>query len=138
MASGFWRKLWSYGSWIYNYLCNQCISPLMLWVRISIRAKRTTLCNKVCQWLVTGWWFSPGSSVSSTNKCDRHDLIEIVLKVALNTINQTSKLTGSRLPNYNVFTMWQNSLELSFLSLCSFNIMCLIHWNIKCGSVSEN
>jgi hypothetical protein len=25
---------WSYGSWIYNYLCNQCLSPLMLWVRI--------------------------------------------------------------------------------------------------------
>jgi hypothetical protein len=25
--------LWSYGSWIYNYLCNQCLSPLMLWVR---------------------------------------------------------------------------------------------------------
>ena len=22
---------WSYGSWIYNYLCNQCLSPLMLW-----------------------------------------------------------------------------------------------------------
>ena len=21
---------WSYGSWIYNYLCNQCISPLTL------------------------------------------------------------------------------------------------------------
>jgi len=19
---------WSYGSWIYNYVCNQCISPL--------------------------------------------------------------------------------------------------------------
>jgi hypothetical protein len=49
-----------------------------------------------------GWWFSPGSSVSSTNKCERHDLIEIVLKVALNTIKQTSKLTGSRLPNYNL------------------------------------
>jgi hypothetical protein len=29
---------WSHGSWIYNYLCNQCLSPLMLWVRISIRA----------------------------------------------------------------------------------------------------
>ena len=26
---------WSYGSWIYNYLCNQCRSPLMLWLRIS-------------------------------------------------------------------------------------------------------
>jgi hypothetical protein len=22
--------LWSYGSWIYNYLCNLCLSPLML------------------------------------------------------------------------------------------------------------
>jgi len=20
--------LWSYGSWIYNYLCNPCLSPL--------------------------------------------------------------------------------------------------------------
>jgi len=26
---------WSYGSWIYYYLCNQCQSPLTLWV-ISI------------------------------------------------------------------------------------------------------
>ena len=35
---------WSYISWIYNYLCNKCLSPLMLCVRISIRAKCTTLC----------------------------------------------------------------------------------------------
>jgi len=35
---------WSYSSWIYNYLCNQCLLPLMLWVRISIRARYTTLC----------------------------------------------------------------------------------------------
>jgi len=33
---------WSYGSWIYNCLCNQCPSPLMLWVRISIMARCTT------------------------------------------------------------------------------------------------
>jgi len=39
--------------WINNYLCNQCLSPLMLWVRISIRTRCTTLCNKVCQWLAT-------------------------------------------------------------------------------------
>ena len=38
---------WSYGSWIYNYLCNQCLSILMFWVRISIRARCTTLCDKV-------------------------------------------------------------------------------------------
>jgi hypothetical protein len=59
-----WSWSWSYGSWIYNYLCNQCLSPLMLWVRISIRAMCTTLCEKVCQWLVTGLWFSPGPPVT--------------------------------------------------------------------------
>ena len=38
----------------FSYLCNQCLSPLMLWVRISIRARCTTLCNKFCQWLFSG------------------------------------------------------------------------------------
>ncbi len=31
----------------------------------------TTLCDKVCQWLAIGLWFSPGTLVSSTNKTDR-------------------------------------------------------------------
>jgi hypothetical protein len=80
---------WSYGIWIYNYPCNPCLSPLMLWVRISIRARCTTLCDRVCQWLATSRWFSPGPPVSSTYKTDRHDITEILLKVALNTIKQT-------------------------------------------------
>jgi len=45
-----------------------------------------TLCDKVFQWLVAGRWFSP---VSSTNKTDIHDITEILLKVALNTITLT-------------------------------------------------
>jgi hypothetical protein len=36
--------------------------------------------------LATGWWFSPGTPVSSTNKTDRQDIVVILLKVALNTI----------------------------------------------------
>jgi len=32
---------WSYGSWIYNYQCNQCLSPLHLWVRTSFMARCT-------------------------------------------------------------------------------------------------
>ena len=32
---------WSYGCWIYNYLCNQSLSPLRLWVRVSIIARCT-------------------------------------------------------------------------------------------------
>jgi hypothetical protein len=86
--------LWSHGSWIYNYICSQCLSPLILWARISIRARCTTLCDKVCQWLATDRWFSPGPPVSSTNKTDRHDIAEILLKVALNTIkpNQATNI----------------------------------------------
>ena len=77
---------WSYCSWIYNYLCNQCLSPLMLWARkISIRARCTTLCDKVWQWHAAGRWFSLGSPISSANKTDRHDIAEILLKVVLNT-----------------------------------------------------
>jgi hypothetical protein len=40
---------------------------------------------------VTGRWFSPGPPVSYTNKTDHHDITEILLKVALNTIKQTNK-----------------------------------------------
>ena len=45
------------------------------------------LCDKVCQRLAAGLWFSP---VSSTNKTDRH-ITEILLKVALNNITLTLK-----------------------------------------------
>ena len=85
---------WSYGSRIYNYLCNQCLSPLTLWVQIKLMRDvlDTTLCDKVSQWLVAGWWFSPGTLVSSTNKTDRHDITELLLKVALNTITLTLKI----------------------------------------------
>jgi hypothetical protein len=47
----------------------------------------TTLCDKVCQWLVTGWWFSTSTPVSFTNITDRHNISEILLKVVLNTMN---------------------------------------------------
>jgi hypothetical protein len=33
-------------------------------------------------------WFSPGSPASSTTKTGRHDIAEILMKVALNTKNQ--------------------------------------------------
>ena len=48
----------------------------------------TTLCDKVCLWLATGRWISPGTPVSSTNETDSHDITKVLLKVALNTINQ--------------------------------------------------
>jgi hypothetical protein len=36
---------------------------------------------------MAGQWFSPGALVSSTNENDHHNITEILLKVALNTIN---------------------------------------------------
>ena len=58
-----------------------------MWVRIPLRrcVLDTTLFDKVCQWLATGRWFSPGTP----NKTYRHDMAEIFLKVTLNTITLT-------------------------------------------------
>jgi hypothetical protein len=82
---------WSYGNWIYNYLWNQYLSPLTLWAQShSWRGLLDTLCDKVCQWLAIGWWFSPGTPVSSTNITDSHNITEILLKLALNSITLTS------------------------------------------------
>ena len=41
--------------------------------------------DKVYQLLAHGRWFSPGIPASSTTKTGRHDIAEILLKVALNT-----------------------------------------------------
>jgi hypothetical protein len=69
-----------FNAWIYIYLCNQCITPLNC--EFESRSWRgacdTTLWDKVCQWLATSRWFSPGNLVSwmilsnhrSSNKCN--------------------------------------------------------------------
>jgi hypothetical protein len=44
---------------------------------------------KVYQLLAHGRWFSTGTPVSSTTKTGRHGIAEILLKVALNTNNQS-------------------------------------------------
>ena len=52
--------------------------------------------DKVYQLLAHGWWFSPGTPVSSTTKTGRHDIAEILLKVALSTINQIKSKYNTR------------------------------------------
>jgi hypothetical protein len=41
--------------------------------------------------LAHGQWFSPGTPASSTTKTGRHDIAAILLKVALNIINQINQ-----------------------------------------------
>jgi hypothetical protein len=42
----------------------------------------TASSDKVYQLFAHGRWFSPGSPASSTTKTGRHDIAEILLKVA--------------------------------------------------------
>jgi len=44
--------------------------------------------------LAHGRWFSTGTPASSTTKTGGHDIAEILLKVALKTINQIKSLEG--------------------------------------------
>jgi len=45
--------------------------------------------EKLYQLLTFERWFSPGTPAFFTTKTGRHDIAEILLKVALNTINQS-------------------------------------------------
>ena len=52
------------------------------WTRLAVGS------DKVYQLLAHDRWFSSGTPASSTTKTGLHDIAEILLKVALNTINQ--------------------------------------------------
>jgi hypothetical protein len=50
----------------------------------------------------TSWWFSPGTPASSATKAARHDIAEILLKVALNTITQSIVFCFSKFCNFSL------------------------------------
>ena len=63
----------------------------MAWVRARL-CRLQKGCNRLAaasdqfyQLLANGQWFSPSTPASSTTKTGRHDIAEILLKVALNT-----------------------------------------------------
>jgi hypothetical protein len=51
--------------------------------------------DKVYQLLAHGRWFSPGTPVSSTTKTGRHDIAEILLKMALSTKKTINQLLNN-------------------------------------------
>jgi hypothetical protein len=61
---------------------------ILLKMDFSRGVLNTSICDQVSQWLATGQWFSQGTLVSSTNKTDRHDITEILLKVVLKKLNK--------------------------------------------------
>jgi hypothetical protein len=71
----------------------------MAWVRAwlcKLQKRCTRLAaasDKVYQLLAHGRWFSLGTPASFTIKTGRHDIAEILLKVALSTKNQSNQST---------------------------------------------
>ena len=133
------RKCW-FENWIFKYVFlkiywsqtykhNQCLSPLSLWAWTPRRRiiLDTSLCDKVCQWLGTGRWFCPGTPMSSTNKTDRHD---ILLKVALNTINYNlnpwTPLKSIRKCISFLNTKFKKKTEIKQSRTCKTNVISLI------------
>ena len=81
----------------------------------------TTLCDKVCQWPATGrWYISPVIPVSSSNKADRHDIAEILLKVAINII--TLIHTKQLILYYAIIYKYQH-ISFFFLLFFPYNIL---------------
>jgi hypothetical protein len=75
----------------------------------------TTVCDKICQWLAVGRWVSLCTLIIFTNKTDRHDINEILLKVALNTFTLC-------------LSVMLDSLSCSFTSISFLtNIHCSLH-----------
>ena len=74
-----------------------------------------------------GRWFTPGTPVSSTKKIGRHDITEILLKVALKTINRTSMSVLFFKVNTTNLTYFHSLIlpfVLVFLDGCMMNNMC--------------
>ena len=75
---------WTYGSWIYNYLCNQCLSQ----VHGEVYSIQHYVIKFISDLQQIGGFLRVLFGFLHQYNC-RHDIAEILLKVALNTINQT-------------------------------------------------
>ena len=85
----------------------------MAWVRARI----CKLPKKGCTQLAStsnkvyhGRWFSPGTPASSTTETGRHDIAEVLLKVALNTKNHT-------FTNYGNAAAFAGSMEFGAMAV---------------------
>jgi hypothetical protein len=106
-------------SWVVG--SNNSYKPITntVWVRAQLCklqkgcTRLAAASDKVYQLLAHGRWFSPGTPACSTTKTGRHDIAEILLKVALNTKIQNSK---------SLFYYIATSMYSCTLSACSSHI----------------
>ena len=100
---------WSYGSWIYNYLCNQCQSPRCEFEYHS--GEVYSIQHYVISLSVTfGAFLRVLGFTTNTTGC--HDKIEILLKVALSTITLTPLCSVHCLVPYFVICILSSCLYI--------------------------
>ena len=92
---------------------------------------------KFCQWLTTGRLFSPGTPISLINKTDRHDITEILLKVALNTLTLTLLWKPAVQTSFYILKQWLTCSWIFTVSLVwTTNFLCSVYlcfaWKIHC------
>ena len=73
----------------YNPITNTVVARFRLYKLQKGCTRLAAASDKVYQLLAHGRWFSPGTPASSTTKTGRHDIADILLKVALNIIIQS-------------------------------------------------
>ena len=98
-----------------QWIVNRCVSDTSSAVTII------TGSHDLRQWLVAGWSFSPNTTVSQTNKPDRYDITETLLKVALNIITPNLLRTWvlTQINTDKVIRSWWN-VWFFILNLCDF------------------
>ena len=102
----------------------------------------TAASDKVYQLLAHGLWFFPGTPASSTTKTGRHDIAEILLNVALNTIQSINQSINQKLMildtrHYNIsgvlflFTkIWKKWLHIMGIIIYTMTITILRGYNM--------
>ena len=73
---------WSHGSWIYSYLCNQCLSLHTLWVRILIMARCTTFIGFTTTYVIGAYHYKRCEIESRSGKVfSIHHYIRVITKL---------------------------------------------------------
>ena len=116
---------------------------MRVWTPFMARCTQYTIMSHS----LSGWLFSPGTLVFSTNKTDCHDITEILLKVVLNTITLAHVLMIIFPPyfsllllylpflvNYilHVLLVFNDRILLYALLIFDVRMICWV-WMLKCS-----